>query len=564
MAQHEGFHGHEVNRAKGDLDCARCHTEHLGENFRIYKWPTSKDDFDHRTTGYPLVGRHAGLTCEQCHNSRHIPEADRKRIMNRDLNRTFEGLHPACLNCHEDRHAGQLGADCQKCHDFAHWKPVRSFDHSSTHFPLTGRHENVECAKCHKPEAANAKVIQYTGLEFAQCSGCHQDPHHGAFAARCESCHNTDSWKQVHLTSGFDHSKTKFPLAGKHEGLACLKCHKDSNFKTPVAHAKCMDCHQDQHKGQFVSRTDHGECASCHVVEGWKPTTFTEVSHRSTSYPLAGKHTGVACAKCHTPAGLDTNYHPASKACLDCHRDPHAAQFAAAPRLNRCEDCHTVAGFHPSTFTLTQHQTSRFALKGAHSAVACQECHRKEAGPPGADRQFHFGSTACEACHQDPHHGEFPEVLKASAKPGQDICESCHVVRTWQQLKNFDHGTTTFALAGAHAPLHCGDCHKSNAPEAAVREIPFKTAPERCEGCHEDIHGGQFRKGTDPVDCASCHSATHWTATQFNHDTASTFSLSGAHEDVPCRLCHTERHEIAGRTVVMYRGTPRECSACHR
>lgn len=562
---HEGMHGRVVNRAKGDVDCARCHTEHYGENFRIFKWDTSEEEFDHRQTGYPLVGRHAGLKCRQCHNPSHVSEADRKRIMVKDLNHSFEGLHTACLTCHDDRHAGQLGTECQTCHDVNGWKPARSFDHSKTHFPLTGKHHNLECAKCHKPSAADAKIIQYKGLGFATCTRCHQDPHHGAFAAQCESCHNTDSWRRVEIShSTFDHSKTKFPLTGKHDGLACEKCHKDSNFTASVAHDKCMDCHKDPHKGQFVSRADHGECGSCHVETGWNPSTFNETSHQSTKYPLLGKHQGLACAKCHTPAGLDTNYHPSFQACRDCHKDPHAGQFAGAPHANRCEDCHKVEGFHPSTFTLTQHQSTTFALKGAHTAIACQDCHRKETAPTGADRQYHFADRSCQGCHQDPHHGEFPDVVKASLKAGQDVCESCHGLRSWHELKEFDHNTTSFALNGAHRVLACVDCHRPVSQQASTRQIPFKPAPERCVGCHEDIHAGQFQRGTEPVDCGTCHDTSHWSAGKFNHDSGATFSLAGAHERAPCQRCHTERREINGRSVVMYRGTPRQCAACHR
>jgi hypothetical protein len=566
---HEGMHGRVVNRAKGDTDCARCHTEHYGENFRIFKWETSQDEFDHKTAGYPLVGKHAGLKCEQCHNPKHVSAADRKRIMKLDLTRSFEGLHPACLTCHEDHHNGQLGSDCQKCHDVSGWKSVKSFDHSTTKFPLSGKHENLECAKCHKPSQADAKIIQYTGLNFASCSGCHQDPHRGAFEARCETCHNTAGWKHVQISKGgFDHSKTRFPLNGKHDGLSCEKCHKESNFKAPVAHEKCMDCHQDQHKGQFVSRADHGECASCHTENGWKPTTFKETSHQSTKYPLLGKHQGLACAKCHLPAGLDTNYHPASQACLDCHKDPHAGQFASAPHNNRCEDCHKVEGFHPATFTLTMHQKSQFALKGAHAAIACQDCHRKEAAPAGADRQFHFANIACEGCHQDPHQGEFPAVSKAHLKAGESVCESCHGVRSWRELKNFDHETASFSLTGRHRVLGCLDCHRPANPQAGsstgLRQISFKAAPERCAGCHEDIHAGQFQRGEGVVECGTCHDTSRWAAAKFDHDAGTTFSLAGAHENVPCRLCHNDKREINGRSVVTYHGTPRECAACHR
>jgi predicted CXXCH cytochrome family protein len=564
IAQREGYHGRAVNAAKGDLDCARCHTEHYGENFQIFQWPKSKAEFDHRTTGYVLQGRHTGLSCEQCHTSRHIAETDRKRILVKDLNRTFEGLHPACLTCHEDRHNGQLGTDCERCHDFTHWKPVRAFDHSQTRYPLTGRHQDVTCVKCHQPSAADPKVTQYKGLNFATCTGCHQDPHRAAFSARCDSCHNTDLWRRVSSTSAFDHNATKFPLNGKHAEVPCLKCHRNSNFKRPVAHDKCMDCHQDQHKGQFQHRADHGECGVCHTDAGWRPSIFSEVSHRDTAYPLAGKHQGISCAKCHQAAGVDTNYHPVFKACLDCHRDPHGGQFASAPRSNRCEGCHDVMGFHPSLFSLTQHQSTSFALKGAHAAVACADCHRKEGAPPGADRQFHFANQACTNCHRDPHSGEFPAAMKAGLPAGQNVCEACHNLRSWREVKSYDHSTTEFRLEGSHAALHCADCHRPLNVDAGRRELPFKTAPQKCEGCHEDIHGGQFQRGAEPANCADCHAVTRWAASKFDHNSATTFSLSGAHDKVPCNLCHTARRQIGGRSVVVYKGTPRECAACHR
>ena len=559
VRNHEGMHGHVVNAAKGDVDCARCHTEHYGENFRIFKWETSKEEFDHRQTGYILEGRHASLRCEQCHNPKNIAPADRQQIRLHDLSATFEGLHPACLTCHQDQHAGQLGADCQKCHGMSAWKPVKTFDHSTTHFPLVGKHQNLECAKCHRPSTADAKVVQYTGLSFASCTGCHQDPHRGAFPARCEQCHGNESWKQVRNVSSFNHSGTHFPLEGKHRDVACLKCHQDANFKTPLAHDKCLDCHRDPHKAQFVHRADGGDCRSCHTVDDWRATTFTEAAHRTTGFALTGKHSGLACAKCHSGAGVDTDYHPHFQACTDCHRDPHSGQFAASPRNNMCEACHTVSTFEPATFSIRDHQSSSFALKGAHLAVSCQECHMPAAGSPW---NFHFANQACSGCHKDPHHGDFPAALTANRATGSDLCESCHVVARWQQVKPFDHSLTAFGLTGAHQALACSACHRPIAAEAE-RQLPFRVASTRCEGCHEDIHQGQFRASDNTVDCTRCHTTSRWTATLFDHETGSTFSLRGAHKDVPCRMCHDVKENPTQRKIAIYKGTPRECNACH-
>lgn len=640
--QREGYHGREVK--KGDAECVRCHTEHYGRDFRIYKWDTSKEEFDHSKAGYPLVGKHAGLTCEKCHNSKFIAPADRKLIKVKDLNKTFEGLHTACLTCHEDTHRKQLGADCEKCHSVDGWKPLIHFDHMTTRYPLTGKHQDVACDKCHKPTAENAKVIQYVGMSFETCTGCHQDPHHGSFKQACESCHGTDNWKRIRQSNGFDHSTTKFPLTGKHADVACFKCHANSNFSVRLPYEKCVDCHKDTHKGQFDHRPDHGECGPCHTVDNWKPSTFIESSHKDTAYPLTGKHQGLACDKCHMGPGfdkekmrVDIDYHPSYKACLDCHKDIHGGQFAAPPRANKCEDCHTVSGFQPSTFTLKDHQTSRFDLRGSHTAVPCQDCHKKEDKEDKVDAVtaaamrvplpsritgYHFDSLACETCHKDPHQGQFPKVLisratatpgdtgavsiasefslltpRATATPGgsgtvstanefsvlapraraselnalisrakaaQSVCESCHGLVSWQQLKPFDHGLTDYVLTGGHTSVACLECHKAQNPDEQVRSLPFKVT-DKCDGCHEDIHGGQFeREGT--VDCASCHTTTRWPLSEleFDHETRTKFSLQGAHQDVPCRLCHNDRREINGRLVIVYKDAPHECEQCHR
>ena len=109
------------------------------------------------------------------------------------------------------------------------------------------------------------------------------------------------------------------------------------------------------------------DCAKCHDEDSFKPSLFNVTMHQQSKYPLLGKHAKVECAKCHTPAGKDTVYKIAFAACLDCHKDAHAGQFAAAPWANKCDQCHTVDGFRPSTFTLARHQ--KHALPAARWAL---------------------------------------------------------------------------------------------------------------------------------------------------------------------------------------------------
>ena len=82
-------------------------------------------------------------------HSRRIPPAARKVILMKDLRRTYLGLSTACATCHEDKHNGQVGDKCDRCHTVAKWKDVTRFDHSTARYKLTGAHAKVECAKCH-------------------------------------------------------------------------------------------------------------------------------------------------------------------------------------------------------------------------------------------------------------------------------------------------------------------------------------------------------------------------------------------------------------------------------
>jgi Cytochrome c7 and related cytochrome c len=545
-------------------DCAKCHSEHNGEDFPLIHWEPSLKAFDHTRTGYALQGKHAQIDCNQCHTASHVREPQRSQIKMKDLNRTFLGLSQDCVTCHQDPHKGQLGQNCLQCHNFVDWKAAQKFDHSKTRFPLTGLHAQVACEKCHTPAAPGGEP-RFTGIPFAKCSDCHSDPHHGAFAQSCETCHTTSGWKKIPEARQFDHSKTKFPLLGKHAHVDCIKCHAEGNFKKPVPFAKCMDCHEDAHQGQFAERKDKGECGSCHIVDGWKPSIFGVKEHAASAYPLAGKHAAVSCDKCHVPAGSATRYKIAFAKCTDCHQDAHGGQFAQVPYNNQCEGCHTVKGFKPSTYSIALHQKSRFPLAGAHLAVTCAECHTASAeGYASKVVPYRFEDHTCTGCHKNPHGTEFNDKMAQRLPDGRVAgCEACHTVKSWTDLPSFDHSKTKFPLLGAHAKVKCDDCHKPAPSETTLTEASFKSTSTTCSSCHKDPHAGQFVKAGKPQECSSCHNSEKWQPSIFNHETQTDFSLKGAHINVACKDCHTGVRNIDGRRVVFYKPTPRQCAGCH-
>ena len=563
---HAGFHARAYRSSSGQADCARCHMEHNGQKFALVA--LDRKAFDHAAqTGFALEGKHRSLACEKCHTESHLPSSVRSQIKEKDLNRTFLGLRRECATCHEDAHRGQEGADCSRCHQQESWQPAPGFNHAQTPFPLAGLHQTVRCEKCHvdrsdeHPAGAARKLALFKGLSYSGCQSCHTDPHHGAFLevqkqGTCESCHTTSGWKNNHPASEFDHNRTKFKLVGKHAQLDCDRCHKSSDFHRPIAHARCADCHQDQHKGQFASRAAGSDCSSCHNETGFKPALFDREAHRKSAFPLDGKHAGAACTECHKPAGSDTVFILKKLICSDCHADQHAGQFAAAFG-NKCDLCHKQDGFQPATFTVERHAQTKFPLKGKHAAAKCEDCHKAlpesvapvaaamvAHSPASAPRQYHFTAENCKTCHTDPHQTSL-------------ACETCHTPEAWKTILAFDHSAAHFKLDGAHQKVACTDCHKGTPAK-------FAETASQCSSCHaaKDVHGGQFRSAGRDEDCSTCHVATEWSNKTFSHDHAR-FTLDVAHRNVTCEKCHKEQKDALGKMIRIYRGTPMECVNCH-
>ncbi len=129
-------------------------------------------------------------------------------------------------------------------------------------------------------------------------------------------------------------------------------------------------------------------------------------------------------------------------------------------------------------------------------------------------------------------------------------CELCHTGSGWHALVDdfsFDHERQTgVPLEGAHAAAGCLRCHNDRGPVAGF-------ASRGCEGCHEDIHLGQFGR-----QCTDCHDQTTWRATaQFALHYHTRFPLTGVHATTACRRCHV------GAEVGRFLPTDPDCVTCH-
>ena len=251
-------------------NCEKCHVEHRGAAVDIRRLDIKA--FNHAVeTGFALDGRHAPLSrdCARCHKTR-----------------SFLNAGTACVSCHQDPHKGALGTTCSACHTTA--TPFadarKQFDHAKARFALTGAHRTVDCAKCHVNKV-------YRGLKSGSCADCHREPHRQAFGPDCTKCHTTETWK----TRTFDHARTAFPLKGAHATAACTACHVKPATQVHLQAKACRDCHNDVHAGQFKQ-----DCGSCHTQVTFKKAPFEHDT--ATRFPLTGRHTALACARCHKGA----------------------------------------------------------------------------------------------------------------------------------------------------------------------------------------------------------------------------------------------------------------------
>ena len=78
---------------------------------------------------------------------------------------------------------------------------------------------------------------------------------------------------------------------GKHATVPCAACHKD--FSTPAlkkpAFTTCTSCHKDAHSGTATLAGKSVDCASCHTVNGFVPSTYTVASHATDEVSAGGK-----------------------------------------------------------------------------------------------------------------------------------------------------------------------------------------------------------------------------------------------------------------------------------
>ena len=242
------------------------------------------------------------------------------------------------------------------------------------------------------------------------------------------------------------------------------------------------------------------------------------------------------CSQCHDRSDV----HRQTALCLGCHKGiaadvgQHRGYHGRMPNAgtSECRACHTehkgrnadIVHFSRAQF---DHHLTDFPLDGAHSALDCSRCHKK-------NESWRKAPAACVDCHKadDAHHGQL--------KRG---CGECHDTTSWAGGK-FDHDKTEFRLTGAHRGLACDACHVGGR---------YRDTPKTCFGCHatDDEH-----RGSRGPDCGKCHVTTEWKTAKFDHLKETGYALLGAHDRIDCLTCH--------RSGDLKAKIPKDCNGCHQ
>jgi hypothetical protein len=316
-----------------------------------------------------------------------------------------------------------------------------------------------------------------------------------------------------------------------------------------------------------TERVSPGPLSAAHAQPG------SEVEERQCELchgadPKQRSEMAKACEKCHADVarevaekkGLHGHMPGDPGRCGVCHSEHHGLQFQMVSQASFLR-----AGVDDVVHF--DHAGLDYQLGGLHLGLDCLKCHENSDVPVLAKgkRRFMGKTQDCASCHKDPHDGRLPD------------CRSCHgEERPFLEAPLFKH-TEQFPLAGAHAGVHCGQCHEKSGPSSieADGEAQRKNrlAVRACAVCHESPHAESFlaaavaalQVAREPS-CERCHPLSSRTfkregaSFQKEWHAFSGFALALPHDKQECRECHADglpyKQAHAGRTL-------EDCAACH-
>lgn len=275
----------------------------------------------------------------------------------------------------------QLSRNCGACHS-APWSSQTMAD---------------KCLACHTEVTAQIQSRSGThgrllGAQTSPtCRGCHTD-HLGAKGSQT-----------VLNPAVFPHALTGYSLAGHRRTAAgarvtCVQCHPDGLGQ--FRQSTCIQCHTTINPA-FMSTHEKAfglDCLSCHNGSGVFGADF---DHSKLPFQLTGKHSGLACNRCHTDMSSLAAFQRTPQRCYSCHaqNDAHKGAFG-----QQCEQCHTTSGWDGATFN---HAIFPVSHGSDRQVATCRTCHPTQ-----------FSTYTCYGCHEHTpatvaadHEGRNPAAL---------------------------------------------------------------------------------------------------------------------------------------------------------
>ncbi len=340
--------------------------------------------------------------------------------------------------------------------------------------------------------------------DFPGCFRCHDGKHLSAegesIRLHCNICHS------IPVTVSGSDRPPQMPVAYIQEPSSHLETNfiADHRFQ---ANSVCTECHGEVAFGN----DDSSFCANsaCHG-RAWPMVNLDAAFPHPI--PLEGKHAQVWCHNCHN--GVEKPEYR----CANCHQPPAQPHFG-----DRCEECHTPAGFEQVVLTSFVHPVP---LEGAHASINCTACHT------GSQKPVY----ECASCHQPPSTPHF----------GPN-CGECHTPAGFKGA-TLPPELHPVPLVGAHLQATCSTCHAEGRP----------TPEYVCSNCHTPP--AQHLEGR----CDICHTPDGWVesaarivalASKISHE------LEGREN---CLVCHDPQGEIRPAPLGHIKYVNAQCILCHK
>jgi predicted CXXCH cytochrome family protein len=200
--------------------------------------------------------------------------------------------------------------------------------------------------------------------------------------------------------------------------------------------AKCVECHADKSKGEYVHTAIAMGCTTCHAVTSKKGVTAIKLvspaselcftcHQKSTDEVLHGPYAQGNCSFCHSPHASDfPNQILASPEdlCMGCH-------VRARLKVNRRKRTATA----PWGVTMTLKQLKGWQYINLNKALTAN--HPVEGHPvigPNTAAGKGAPEITCLSCHQ-PHHSKWANLLppnlpndKGVMSDQTGLCVTCH------------------------------------------------------------------------------------------------------------------------------------------